>query len=117
MSEAGQLMMWGLGWIAVVPDADTSTATSTVATSARERRAVAAAAIRRALRGSRSSLPDGPERTALFDRMNDLIVAYAPWILTDYPYDNVARAAVGQGLQAQHPIPAHQWWFYDVAAH
>ena len=116
MSEAGQLMMWGLGWISTVPDGRDYYSyfySRNIGTSndARMRLPAMDALFEESL-----ALPDGPQRTALFDRMNDLIFDYAPWILTDYRYTNVVAQPWLEGYKLNHFIP-HQWWYYDVAAH
>ncbi len=116
MSEAGQLMMWGLGWISTVPDGRDYYSyfySRNIGTSndARMRLPAMDALFEESLK-----LPDGPQRTALFDRMNDLIFDYAPWILTDYRYTNVVAQPWLKGYKLNDFIP-HQWWYYDVAAH
>ena len=62
------------------------------------------------------ALPEGRERTALFDKMNDLIFDYAPWILTDYPYTNVVAQPWLKGYKENALLPNH-WMYYDVAPH
>jgi oligopeptide transport system substrate-binding protein len=116
MSEAGQLMMWGLGWISSVPDGRDYysyfySPNIGMSNDARMRLPAMDALFKEAL-----ALPDGPSRTALFDRMNDLIFDYAPWILTDYPYTNILAQPWLKGYKPNPFIP-HQWWYYDVAAH
>jgi ABC-type transport system substrate-binding protein len=115
MSEAGQLMMWGLGWISSIPDGRDYYSyfySRNIGTSndARMRLPAMDALFEQSL-----ALPDGPQRTALFDRMNDLIFDYAPWILTDYRYTNVVAQPWLKGYKLNDFIP-HQWWYYDVAA-
>ena len=46
-------------------------------------------------------LPHGPARTKLFDEMNDMIYGYAPWILADYPYENVLAQPWLKGYKQQ----------------
>ena len=116
MSEAGQLMMWGLGWISSIPDGNDYYSyfySRNIGTSndARMRLPAFDALFEESL-----ALPDGAPRTALFDRMNDLIFDYAPWILTDYPYSNVVAQPWLRGYK-QNPFLQHQWWHYDVAPH
>ena len=105
MSEAGQLMMWGLGWISSIPDGNDYYSyfySRNIGTSndARMRLPAFDALFEESL-----ALPDGAPRTALFDRMNDLIFDYAPWILTDYPYSNVVAQPWLRGYK-QQPLPA-----------
>ena len=116
MSEAGQLMLWGFGWISSIPDGRDYYSyfySRNIGTSndARMRLPEMDALFEQAL-----ALPDGPARTALFDRMNNLVFDYAPWILTDYPYTNVVAQPWLKGYKL-NPYTTHQWWFYDLAAH
>ncbi len=63
------------------------------------------------------SLPDGAARTRLFDRMTDLVIAYAPWRMTYHLLeDNLRHPWVH--AYVPHPMQS-QWWQYidiDVAA-
>jgi oligopeptide transport system substrate-binding protein len=116
MSEAGQLMMWGLGWISNIPDGRDYysyfySPNIGMSNDARMRLPAFDALFRQSL-----ALPDGPRRTALFDRMNDLIFDYAPWILTNYPYDNVVAQPWLRGYK-QNVFQPHQWMYYDVGPH
>jgi len=116
MSEAGQLMLWGFGWISSIPDGRDYysyfySRNIGMSNDARMRLPLMDALFEEAL-----ALPDGPKRTALFDRMNDLVYDYAPWILTDYPYTNVVAQPWLRGYK-QNPFIPQQWWYYDVAAH
>jgi ABC-type transport system substrate-binding protein len=116
MSEAGQLMLWGFGWISNIPDGRDYYSyfySRNIGTSndARMRLPEMDALFEQSL-----ALPDSPARTALFDRMNNLIFDYAPWILTDYPYTNIVAQPWLRGYKL-NPYTAHQWWYYDVAAH
>ena len=116
MSEAGQLMMWGLSWIASTPDADTfySTLYSKNIGTMNDARFRLPEYDR--LYEAARRLPDGPERNALYRRMTGLVVAYAPWLLRNYPYDNVLAQSWVRGY-SQHPFLRSQWRFYDVVAH
>jgi hypothetical protein len=58
-------------------------------------------------------LPDGPERTAIFNQMNDLIFNFAPWILTDYPYQNVLVQPWVKGYKL-NTFVNQQWRYVDV---
>jgi oligopeptide transport system substrate-binding protein len=59
------------------------------------------------------NLPDGAQRTAIFDQMNDMIFNYAPWILTNYPYQNVLVQPWVKGYK-QNALTLQQWRYYDV---
>ena len=60
-------------------------------------------------------MPDGKERNAIFRRMNDLILAYAPWIMAEYFYYNVVAQPWLKGFKF-NPFKTHQWQYYDVDA-
>jgi oligopeptide transport system substrate-binding protein len=60
------------------------------------------------------ALPNGPERTALFLGMTQLVLNYAPWKLGLNPYANVLAQPWLKGYK-QHPFFRHQWKYYDVA--
>jgi ABC-type transport system substrate-binding protein len=61
------------------------------------------------------TLPDGPERTRLFDRMTELTLAYAPWRMTYHLLeDNVRHAWVR--TYVPHPMRSEVWAFVDVDA-
>jgi ABC-type oligopeptide transport system substrate-binding subunit len=79
MTEAGQLQMWGLSWVSSIPDGDSFVSplySRNIGTSndARLRLPEYDALYERS-----RTLPDGPERYALFRRMTELVVAWAPW--------------------------------------
>ena len=60
-------------------------------------------------------MPDSPERTRLFDRMTQLIIAYAPWRLTTHEIeDHLAQASIK--YYHPHPIRSQVWQFIDVDA-
>lgn len=59
------------------------------------------------------ALSDGGERNALFRKMTDLIVGYAPWIMSTYPYYNVVAQPWLKGFKF-NPFKTHQWQNYDV---
>jgi ABC-type transport system substrate-binding protein len=61
------------------------------------------------------TLPDGPERTRLFDRMTELVIAYAPFRMTYHLLeDNVRHPWVG--TYVPHPIRSEWWQYIDVDA-
>jgi ABC-type transport system substrate-binding protein len=59
------------------------------------------------------ALPDGRERNALFAKMTDLVLAYAPWRLTVHVLeDQLAHRWVRNHVP--HPIRSQQWMFVEV---
>jgi ABC-type oligopeptide transport system substrate-binding subunit len=116
MSEAGQLQMWGLAWITTIPDADTffSTLYSRNIGTSNDARLRLSEYDR--LFESARKLPDSPARNALYRRMNDLVIAYAPWVLGTYTYDNELAQPWVRGYYA-HPFLRAQYRLYDVVDH
>jgi len=116
MSEAGQLMMWGLGWTSTSPDGIDSYSyfySKNIGTANDARMRLPAFD---ALYEKARNLPHGPQRTALFNQMNDLIFNYAPWILTNYPYQSDLLQPWLKGYR-HNPFVAHQFRYYDVVPH
>jgi ABC-type oligopeptide transport system substrate-binding subunit len=115
MSEAGQLMMWGLAWASSVPDGIdfySYFVSSNIGTSNDARMRLPAFD---ALYEKARDVPHGPQRTAMFAQLNDMIFGYAPWILADYPYQNVLVQPWVKGFK-QNPFKDQQWQYHDVGA-
>ena len=113
MSEAGQLQMWGLAWIASVPEPDsfaTPLYSKTIGTQNDARFRMPA--YDQAYEASQL-LPDGAERTALYRKMTELVQNYTPWILVMNTYSNVLAQPWLKGYK-QSPFQVHQWKYYDV---
>jgi oligopeptide transport system substrate-binding protein len=114
MAEASQLMMWGLGNVATIPDADAFYSllfSGNIGTGNYAR--LRLAEYDRLYEQSRS-LADDRARTSLFHRMNDLIHAYAPWIIGEHRYGNVLTQPWLKGYKPD-PLLRYQWKFFDVA--
>jgi ABC-type transport system substrate-binding protein len=78
-SSAGKLQMWGVGWSAVVPDADAFLSLGYGPNKGQANKArFDLPAYNRAYERSRL-LPDGPERQAAIDDCKRLLVAYMPY--------------------------------------
>ena len=59
------------------------------------------------------ALPDSPERTRLFDRMTQLVLAYAPWRMTFHLLEDSVRHP-WIGTYVPHPIRSQWWQYIDV---
>jgi ABC-type transport system substrate-binding protein len=115
MSEAGQLMMWGLGWLATIPDGDAFYSylySKNIGTSNDARLRLPEYD---RLYEQAHALPDSPARTALFRKLNTLVLSYAPWILADYRYHNVIAQPRLRGYKL-NVFRDHQWAYYTVAS-
>ena len=58
-------------------------------------------------------LPDSPERTKLFNRMTDLVVAYSPWKLTHHLLEDHVVQPWVIGYKP-HPIRPDIWKYLDI---
>jgi len=78
-ANAGKLQMWGVGWVGSTPDGDTFLAMgSSKAKGAANKPRFDLPAFE-ALYDRQKALPDGPERLALMQEAQRLLVAYAPY--------------------------------------
>jgi ABC-type transport system substrate-binding protein len=116
MTEAGQMMMWGLGWISGIPDGDpfySYLVTRNIGTSNDARLRLPEYD---RLYDQAHSLPDGPARNAIYRKLNALIANYAPWIVADYPYRNDLTQPWLKGFKP-NAFQRWQWAYYDAEAH
>jgi ABC-type dipeptide transport system, periplasmic component len=116
MTEAGHMMMWGLGWISGIPDGDpyfSYLVSGNIGTSNDARLRLPQYD---RLYEEAHVLPDGSQRTALFARLNRLIVDYAPWIMATYPYRNDLAQPWLKGFKP-NAFNRTQWAYYDVDPH
>jgi peptide/nickel transport system substrate-binding protein len=58
-------------------------------------------------------LPDSAERTRIFDRMTDLVIAYAPWKLTHHLLEDHVIQPWVIGYKP-HPIRSDIWKYLDI---
>jgi len=58
-------------------------------------------------------LPDSPERTRLFQRMSQLVTAYAPWKLDAFRYETVLVSPWVLGYK-HNVFDQHPWMYLDV---
>jgi ABC-type transport system substrate-binding protein len=113
-SEAGQLMIWDLAWIAGFPDADNFysplySRNIGLSNDARLR----SPEYDKAYEAMRA-LPEGPERTAQYRKMNEIIAAYAPWILDRYTIQNQLVQPWVKGMKL-HPFLRDRYMYFDIA--
>ncbi len=78
-SRAGKLMMWGVGWSAGQPDADTFLALGYGPNKGQANHARFDLAAFNELYERQRMLPDGPERQALIDQAKKIMIAYMPY--------------------------------------
>ena len=58
-------------------------------------------------------LPDSPERTALYRQMNQLIEAYAPWIVRTHPLEAALLQPWLRNYR-RHPVNSTVWRYLDI---
>jgi ABC-type transport system substrate-binding protein len=78
-SRAGKLMMWGVGWSAGQPDADTFLALGYGPNKGQANHARFDLKAFNELYERQRMLPDGPERQELLDRAKKIMIAYMPY--------------------------------------
>ena len=78
-SRAGKLMMWGVGWSAGQPDADTFLALGYGPNKGQANHARFDLPAFNALYEKQRQMPDGPERLAVIDEAKKLMIAYMPY--------------------------------------
>jgi ABC-type transport system substrate-binding protein len=77
-SRAGKLMMWGVGWLAGQPDGDTFLAMGYGPNKGQSNHSRFDLPEFNKLYEQQRSLPDGPERQAVFERARNLLITYMP---------------------------------------
>jgi ABC-type transport system substrate-binding protein len=114
MSMAGQLMMWNIGWNTGVRDGDSFLGLLYSKNKGNLNDARFSLPEFDRLYEASRRLPDGPERTALFRKMTNIIQIYAPWHPGYYSYRNALVHPWVRNFK-QHAFIEHPWWMLDVA--
>ena len=58
-------------------------------------------------------LPDSPERTALFDKMTEIVLAYAPWRLMEHRIEDHLTQPWVRNYKP-HPVRSALWRYIDI---
>jgi ABC-type transport system substrate-binding protein len=112
-SRAGKLMMWGLGWTAAIPDADPFYQIIYGPNKGQANHSRFDHPEFNALFERAKVMPDGPERDALFDRMNRIVSAYAPVRPIVHRIGTSLWHPWVFGYQ-RHPVLREFWKFIDL---
>lgn len=112
-SKAGKVQFRGLAWGADYPDADNFLQLLYGPNSGQSNDARFRLAAFDRLYEQAKRLPDTPERTRLYQEMNRLILAYAPWKLGVNRVEGYLLHPWITGYK-KHPILRTQWRFLDV---
>jgi ABC-type transport system substrate-binding protein len=115
MARLGKIPMRADGWNADYPDAENYMQLLYGPNAGQENQARFKLPEFDALYDRARKLPDSPERTALFGRMTELVLAYAPWRLTEHRFeDQLLHPWIGPYFP--HPIKGQVWQYVDVDA-
>jgi ABC-type transport system substrate-binding protein len=109
-SKAGKLQMWGLGWSAPFPDADSFFVMLYGPNGGQANHSRFDLPEFNRLYEQAKRLPDGPERNAIYREMNRLFLVYMPWRLGVHRYYNDLLHPWVEGYR-RHPV-MRGWWKY-----
>jgi len=113
MARLGKIPTRGDGWNADYPDAENFMQLLYGPNAGQENQSQFKLAEFDKLYEQAHALPNSPERTRLFDRMTELVVAYAPWRLTIHLLeDHLVHSWVR--VYRAHPIRSQTYAFIDV---
>ena len=114
-SQAGKLMMWGVGWGAETPDGDTFLAMGYGGNKGGANHARFDLPAYNALYLKQNHLPDGPERLHAMDAANKLLVAYMPYKVTSHRIATDLMHSWVIGYR-RNPFVREFWKYIDVDA-
>jgi ABC-type transport system substrate-binding protein len=109
-SKAGQLMSWGLGWSVATPDADAFYDVLYGPNAGQSNHSRFDLPEWNRLFAASKKLRDGPERDALYQKMNKLFIAYQPWKLGVHRVITDLMQPWVYGYH-RHPV-SRSWWSY-----
>jgi ABC-type transport system substrate-binding protein len=113
MGRAGKLQMWPVGWITQYNEGDAFMQllySKNIGQSNYSRFALPAYD---ELYRQTKRMPAGPERTALYRKMSELVNAYNPWDLGVWQVENTLVRPWVDGYK-KHAFNEHAWKFYDL---
>lgn len=113
MARLGKIQTRGDGWNADYPDGENFMQLLYGPNAAEENNARFDLPAFNRLYEEARTLPDSPQRTRLFDRMTELVVAYAPWRLTVHLIEDSLHQPWVRDY-VPHPIRSENWMYVDV---
>ncbi len=113
MARLGKIPLRGDGWNADYPDAENFMQLLYGPNAGQENQARFKLAAYDKLYDEARRLPDSSERTRLFDRMTELVVAYAPWRLGYHLIEDQLLQPWVQNYKP-HPIRSQTWQYVDL---
>jgi oligopeptide transport system substrate-binding protein len=113
MARLGKIPMRYDGWNADYPDAENYMQLLYGPNTGGENNARFKLPAFDALYDQARTLPDSPQRTKLFDRMTDLVMAYAPWRLSEHRLEDPLIQGWVKNYKP-HPIRSQVWEYVDL---
>jgi ABC-type transport system substrate-binding protein len=112
-SRAGKLMMWRVGWTAAQPDGDTFLALGYGPNRGQANHSRFDLPDFNALYAKQRTLPDGPEREAIFHAAKKLLIAYAPYKFVGHRIETSIFHPWVIGFR-RHPFMRDFWKYIDI---
>lgn len=113
-SHEGKLQMWGMSWTADYPDGDNFMQLLYGKNSGEANSANFKNAEYDRLYEASRKLADGPQRNALFDQMNKIVVAQQPWIFGDVRIRSHVTHSYVKGYKTHPILAAAAWRYVDI---
>ncbi len=113
MARQGKIPMRGDGWNADYPDAENFMQLLYGPNAGQENQARFRLPEYDKLYDAARQLPDSPERTGMFNRMTELVVAYAPWRLSEHRIEDHLLQPWIRNYKP-HPIRSEVWRYVDI---
>jgi ABC-type transport system substrate-binding protein len=113
MGRAGKLMMWPVGWITQYNEGDAFMQLLYSKNIGQSNYSRFALPEYDELYRQTKRIPAGPERTALYRKLAELVNAYNPWDLGVWQVENTLVRPWVDGYK-KHAFHEHAWKFYDL---
>jgi ABC-type transport system substrate-binding protein len=112
-AKQGKLQMWRLGWFSSISDGESFLGLLYGKRIGQNNYSHFNLPEYNRLFEEAQKLPDGPERTRLYRRMSELIIAYAPWHMAMTRLNNTLTQPWVIGYK-QHAFYEHNWRYLDL---
>ena len=112
-AKQGKLQMWRLGWFSSIGDGESFLGLVYGKRIGQNNYSRFNLPEYNRLFEEAKKLPDGPERTKLYRRMSDIIIAYAPWHMQLNRLNNTLTHPWVIGYK-QHAFYEHNWRYLDI---
>lgn len=113
MGRAGKLQMWAVGWITQYNEGDAFMQLLYSRNIGQSNYSRFALPDYDKLYVQSKRMPAGPERTALYRKMSEIVANYNPWDLGVWRIENTLVRPWVEGYR-KHAFIEHAWQFYDI---